>query len=220
MTPKTSGILLDEDVGLSEDEFPITKSELGRIEESGLLFDGGVGAETLSEDEFEIIPDSEPARIEAGAGPEALANLSQELSEHDINFDLPDSDPWLSTLKSSKTMPSDPQPQSPHSSPSGPAPQPRTAFHIYAGAFPSQEAAMNNGFYTEGITITIVEDPRLAVASAVENADYWMVKSDGIPNAWMKNFRSSNPQAVKENTCWEWVRRLLSSSAAVANSRF
>src|SRR6266576_2672072 len=108
-----SGIIFDGGIGaeaLSEDEFPITASELGRIGELGIIFDGGIGAEALSEDEFEIVPDSELARIEAGNGPEALANLSQALSERDVEFVLPDSDP---RLKSSKKQTSDQQPSNP-----------------------------------------------------------------------------------------------------------
>src|SRR6266576_6602782 len=226
-----SGIIFDGGIGaeaLSEDEFPITASELGRIGELGIIFDGGIGAEALSEDEFEIVPDSELARIEAGNGPEALANLSQALSERDVEFVLPDSDP---RLKSSKTQTSNlqpsnpqlqsPQPQSPQPSPS-PPPQPQTLFHIYAGAFPSQEVAMNNGYYTDSISISIVEDPWWAAeCTEDEGEDYRMVKSDGIPSTWMNSFesRSTNPQARMQNACWEWVGHLGASCRhlAVAN---
>ncbi|KAF8329668.1 hypothetical protein F5887DRAFT_923674 [Amanita rubescens] len=201
----TSGILFDVGINteaLSDDEFPITESELGMIEESGILIDGGVGTNALSEDEFDIVPDSEPERIER-----ALANVSQ-------------------------AEPSNPQPQSPQlrspipspvqlpiPSPS-PEPQPQTAFHIYAGAFPSQEAAMTNRYYTDSITICIVEDPRL-VLSTVENEgeDYWMVKSDSIPSRWMRSFEEGIPQAGKKNACWEWVHVLYALHKKTGSSR-
>ncbi|KAF8346810.1 hypothetical protein F5887DRAFT_1072907 [Amanita rubescens] len=201
----TSGILFDVGINteaLSDDEFPITESELGMIEESGILIDGGVGTNALSEDEFDIVPDSEPERIER-----ALANVSQ--------------------AEPSNPQPQSPQLRSPIPSPvqlpipsSSPEPQPQTAFHIYAGAFPSQEAAMTNRYYTDSITICIVEDPRL-VPSTVENEgeDYWMVKSDSIPSRWMRSFEEGIPQAGKKNACWEWVHVLYALHKKTGSSR-
>lgn len=91
---------------------------------------------------------------------------------------------------------------------------PGTAFHVYTGSFPSQEAARTNPYYTRGLKVVVVEDPRLR-ASTVEtkNKHEWMVKSKYIPMDWMNQVKRRFKEHVfyeKKGyyTCWEWVSGL------------
>ncbi len=211
----SAGILFDARVTtmLPEDELEfVPDSEPDRIEALARVISAEAPNESQtleSEEESVLVPDSEPAKIQALAGnffdPRVRAEApkaSQMLSEDEFVLVPNSSDPFDSR---SQTQPSNPQQSPPQPLPS-PSPHPQTAFHVYAGAFPSQEMAMINGYYTDSISVTVVEDPRAA--------DYRMVKSDGIPRSWMKGFQASNPQQMfeekvgKQHTCWEWVSHL------------
>ena len=97
--------------------------------------------------------------------------------------------------------------------PPSPSWQPRGAFHTYAGAFPSQAAAMNNGHYKDTINVVFVADPQAASTREQMSEDHRMVQSDYILKTEMTSAKNTFRQHVFEDengryTYWEWVSRL------------
>ena len=140
--------------------------------------------------------------------PEASPSaVSQEVNNCGMDPE-PYSD-WLPSSIDWTTQDSPPQRPS-HPEPLLSSPRPRTAIHIYAGAFPSPATAIDNGYYREGIAIIFVEDPNAATTKKKKGEDHWMVKSDCILAAWMNNMKQFFPELVfreqkGQYTYWEWV---------------
>ncbi|KAF8329671.1 hypothetical protein F5887DRAFT_1082366 [Amanita rubescens] len=90
-------------------------------------------------------------------------------------------------------------------------PAPPAALHLYRGAFPVQEVAMDSPFYRQPINVIVIEDRGVKSSPSTVGKDLWMIPSESyLPREWLKSVRERFPDHVfkandKEIMSWEWL---------------